>query len=55
MKRTKAIEVTEYELAVLAVLCPAGEATTREITEGVYGENTTVAYATVQKLLDRLE
>ena len=49
------IRVTEYELAVLDVLWSRGSATIREITEDVYEETSTTAYATVQKLLERLE
>ena len=48
-------DVTEYELAVLEVLWDRGTATIREITESIYGGRTTAAYATVQKLLERLE
>lgn len=51
----RAIDVTEYELAVLRVLWNRGSATIREITEEVYGESCTTTYATVQKLLERLE
>jgi BlaI family penicillinase repressor len=50
-----AIDVSEYELAVLDVLWDRGEATIREITQTIYGRSTTAAYATVQKLLERLE
>jgi predicted transcriptional regulator len=50
-----ALNVTEYELAVLEVLWSRGQATIREITEAIYGEISTTAYATVQKLLERLE
>ena len=55
MPRKKRIDVTEFELAVLEVLWDRGKATTREITESVYGGFTTTRYATVQKLLERLE
>ncbi len=51
----KAVNVPEYELAVLEVLWSRGSATIREITEEIYGEISTTAYATVQKLLERLE
>lgn len=54
-------EVTEAELAVLQVLWeqdatgkPAG-CTIRLITDRLYPEGTTSCYATVQKLLERLE
>jgi predicted transcriptional regulator len=49
------IDVTKYELAVLTVLWKHGEATIRQITEEVYANTSTAAYATVQKLLERLE
>ena len=51
----KAVNVTEYELAVLEVLWARGSATIREITEEIYGDTSTTSYATVQKLLERLE
>jgi BlaI family penicillinase repressor len=47
--------VTDYELAVLDVLWARGQATIREIAEAVYGSSATTTYATVQKLLERLE
>ena len=48
-------DVTEAELAVLRRLWEEGPATIRQLTEGVYGQDGTSAYATVQKLLERLE
>jgi len=53
-------EVTEAELAVLQVLWAHGGAaeagcTIRLITDRLYPEGTTSCYATVQKLLERLE
>jgi predicted transcriptional regulator len=48
-------DVTEAELAVLRVLWEQGPATIRELTDRVYPGGGTSAYATVQKLLDRLE
>jgi BlaI family penicillinase repressor len=51
----KAVNVTEYELAVLQVLWGRGSATIREITQEIYGDASTTSYATVQKLLERLE
>ena len=48
----KAVNVTEYELAVLEVLWGRGSATIREITEEIYGDASTTSYATVQKLLE---
>lgn len=51
----KPVSVTEYELAVLEVLWEQGSATIRQITDEVYGNTSTTSYATVQKLLERLE
>ena len=51
----KVVNVTEYELAVLEALWRRNSATIREITQEVYQEISTTAYATVQKLLERLE
>jgi BlaI family penicillinase repressor len=48
-------DVTEAELAVLSRLWERGPATIRQLAEDVYGQDGTSAYATVQKLLDRLE
>lgn len=48
-------DVTEAELAVLRRLWEHGPATIRQLTEAVYGRDGTSAYATVQKLLERLE
>ena len=48
-------DVTEAELAVLQALWDGGPATIRQLAEAVYGEGNTSAYATVQKLLERLE
>lgn len=48
-------DVTEAELAVLRVLWEQGPATIRDLTERVYPGGGTSAYATVQKLLERLE
>jgi predicted transcriptional regulator len=48
-------DVTDTELAILQVLWDQSEATIRQITEVVYPEGGTPQYATVQKLLDRLE
>lgn len=39
---------------MLQVLWREGSATIRRITEAVYGQRSTAAYATVQKLLERL-
>jgi predicted transcriptional regulator len=48
-------DVTEAELAVLRRLWDGGPATIRQLAEGVYGQDGASVYATVQKLLDRLE
>jgi BlaI family penicillinase repressor len=48
-------DVTEAELAILRRLWERGPATIRALAEDVYGQDGTSAYATVQKLLDRLE
>jgi len=51
----KTIDVTEAELAVLQALWERQGATIREITDCIYERRTTAEYATVQKLLERLE
>jgi predicted transcriptional regulator len=48
-------DVTEAELALLQSLWDAGPATIRQLVERVYKQGGTSVYATVQKLLDRLE
>ena len=48
-------DVTEAELAILRRLWERGPATIRQLAEAVYGQDGASAYATVQKLLDRLE
>jgi predicted transcriptional regulator len=48
-------DVTEAELAVLQALWDLGPATIRQITDVVYERGGTSPYATVQKLLERLE
>src|SRR5262245_31199675 len=48
-------DVTEKELAILQVLWDQGPATIRQITDVVYPDGDTPQYATVQKLLERLE
>jgi predicted transcriptional regulator len=48
-------DVTDAELDVLQVLWKHGPLAIRRITERLYGECKTSQYATVQKLLDRLE
>lgn len=48
-------EVTETELAMLRVLWDRGAATRRQVTDALYPGGDTAHYATVQKLLERLE
>jgi BlaI family transcriptional regulator, penicillinase repressor len=48
-------DVTDAELAVLQALWDRGSATVRQLTESLYPEGTPSQYATVQKLLERLE
>lgn len=51
----KARSVTDAELAVLEVLWRLGQATRRQVTDELYPDGGTSHYATVQKLLERLE
>ncbi|HEY1375307.1 MAG TPA: BlaI/MecI/CopY family transcriptional regulator [Gemmataceae bacterium] len=48
-------DVTDAELAVLQVLWDGGPATIRRLTDVLYPQGGVSKYATVQKLLDRLE
>src|SRR5689334_11980362 len=48
-------DVTETELAVLQVLWEQATATRRQITDVLYPDGDNAHYATVQKLLERLE
>jgi BlaI family transcriptional regulator, penicillinase repressor len=48
-------DVTDAELAVLQVLWDRGSATIRQLTDLLYPDGNEVHYATVQKLLERLE
>src|SRR5262245_5428058 len=48
-------DITDAELAVLQVLWDQGPATIRHITDILYPDGRTSHYATVQKLLERLE
>ncbi|MHC5537158.1 BlaI/MecI/CopY family transcriptional regulator [Singulisphaera rosea] len=48
-------DVTDAELAILQSLWDGGPATIRQLVERVYGQGGASVYATVQKLLDRLE
>lgn len=53
---TKAIKsVTDTELSVLKALWDSGSSTIRELTDGLYPGGGASHYATVQKLLDRLQ
>jgi BlaI family penicillinase repressor len=55
MARKASRDVTEAELTILQAIWEQGPATIRQLAERVYGEGGASAYATVQKLLDRLE
>ncbi|HWY89010.1 MAG TPA: BlaI/MecI/CopY family transcriptional regulator [Gemmataceae bacterium] len=48
-------DVTDAELAVLQVLWEEGPLPIRRLTDALYPEGKTAQYATVQKLLERLE
>jgi predicted transcriptional regulator len=48
-------DITDAELAVLQVLWEKGRETIRALTDTLYPQGTGVHYATVQKLLERLE
>src|SRR3954447_10042765 len=48
-------DVTDAELTVLQALWDGGPATIRQLAEGIYGEGGASRFATVQKLLERLE
>jgi predicted transcriptional regulator len=48
-------DITDAELAVLQVLWDEGPCSIRRITDVLYPEGRAAQYATVQKLLDRLE
>jgi len=48
-------DVTETELLVLQALWDGGAATIRQLTDLLYPEGRASQYATVQKLLERLE
>ena len=51
----RSLHVTQAEFAVLEVLWNKRTATIRQIVDEIYPEATSSQYATVQKLLDRLE
>jgi predicted transcriptional regulator len=48
-------DVTDAELAVLQALWGRGSATIRQLTDALYPGGSAAQYATVQKLLERLE
>jgi predicted transcriptional regulator len=48
-------DITESELSVLRVVWDRGSATIRQLTDVLYPQGGTAQYATVQKLLDRME
>jgi predicted transcriptional regulator len=48
-------DVTDAELAVLQALWERGSATIRQLTDALYPGGAAAQYATVQKLLERLE
>ena len=48
-------DVTDAELALMRQLWNVGSATIRQLTDGLYPGGSTSQYATVQKLLERLE
>src|SRR5437660_12770872 len=48
-------DVTDTELAMLQVLWDRGSATRRQVADALYPGADTAHYATVQKLLERLE
>ncbi|MEM7305087.1 MAG: BlaI/MecI/CopY family transcriptional regulator [Planctomycetota bacterium] len=54
MPRPK-LDVTETELAILEILWDEEPATIRTLTDRLYPGGTAAHYATVQKLLERLE
>jgi BlaI family transcriptional regulator, penicillinase repressor len=48
-------DITESELSVLRILWDRGPATIRQLTDVLYPSGAAAQYATVQKLLDRME
>jgi predicted transcriptional regulator len=48
-------DITETELSVLRILWTRGTATIRQLTDVLYPGGSAAQYATVQKLLDRME
>src|SRR3954471_13016665 len=55
MTAREAHDVTETELALLDVLWDRGRCSIRQLTDALYPAGGAAQYATVQKLLDRLE
>ena len=55
MMRRFSGDVTDTELAMLHVIWQEGRATRRQIMDALYPGGATAHYATVQKLLERLE
>lgn len=50
-----AVDITESELAVLRILWDRGMATIRQLTDAIHPGGGAAQYATIQKLLDRME
>jgi BlaI family transcriptional regulator, penicillinase repressor len=48
-------DITDSELSVLRILWDRGPATIRQLTDVLYPQGGAAQYATVQKLLDRME
>jgi BlaI family transcriptional regulator, penicillinase repressor len=48
-------DITDSELAVLRILWDRGTATIRQLTDVLYPQGEAAQYATIQKLLDRME
>jgi BlaI family transcriptional regulator, penicillinase repressor len=48
-------DITDSELTVLRVLWDRGTATIRQLTDVLYPQGEAAQYATIQKLLDRME
>jgi BlaI family penicillinase repressor len=53
--RRPAEDVTDTELAMLQVLWDRGRATRRQVTDALYPDGGAAHYATVQKLLERMQ
>ena len=49
------LDIPDAELAVLTALWDTGPATIRQLVDRLYPQGTDAHYATVQKLLERLE